>query len=90
MIDLSNYTQFELNSKVGNSMKESKMRILRHMEEINGRRFNKRSSDDDEFAVPMSSNDKNQSPGSKGKNSLSNDYGMQFASQKANSMINYR
>jgi hypothetical protein len=38
-IDLSNYSQFEITSKVGNSMKESKMRILKHMEEINGRRF---------------------------------------------------
>ena len=31
-IDLSNYTQFEVKSKIGNSMKESKMQILKHME----------------------------------------------------------
>jgi len=40
-IDLSNFTQFELTSKAGNSQKEAKMRILKHWEEINSlKRFN--------------------------------------------------
>ena len=53
-IDLTNLAQFELNSKIGNSMKEAKMRILRHMEEINGRRLAKGglgSADNTENAI---------------------------------------
>lgn len=85
-IDLSNYNQFELNSKIGNSMKESKMRIHKHMEEINGRRFNPNAGQKkvDELQELLL---KNNDPEKRGLNA---DFGMIDASHRANSMITNR
>lgn len=91
-IDLTNLAQFELNSKIGNSMKEAKMRILRHMEEINGRRFARgQNSTDTESAIEQLIQQKNkENANDPAKRGLNSDFGMVEAGRRASSMIKTR
>ena len=47
-IDMSNHGQFfEISSKVGNSMKEVEQRIHNYIEDINGRKYPKKSNENE-------------------------------------------
>ncbi len=77
-IDLSNHDQFfEMTSKTGNSMKEVEQRIHNYIEDINGRKFAKKDSQES-MATRID------------ERGMSTDYGMHEGKRQATALFKQR